>query len=52
MCPATRVKHKLFLLYLRFEKPMDSPFQHPGMDFHGEAEECDFPIVGAHSQVW
>lgn len=26
----------------------DSPFQHPGIDFLGEAKECDPPIVGAH----
>lgn len=29
----------------------DSPFQHPGIDFPGKAEECDPPLAGAHTLV-
>ncbi len=40
-CSTTRTKTALFLLNPRFYYRPNSPLQYPGIDFPGEAEECD-----------
>ncbi len=50
-CSTARTKTALFLLNPRFYHRLDSPLQYPGIDFSGEAEECDPPIVVTHPLV-
>ncbi len=42
-CPTARTKTALFLLNPRFYYRPVSPLQYSGIDFSGEAEECDSP---------
>ncbi len=46
-----RTKTALFLLNQKLYHRLDAPLQYPGIDFSGEAEECDPPIVGTHPPV-
>ena len=50
-CSTARTKTALFLLDPRFDYRPNSPLQYPGIDFPGEAEDCDPPIVGTHPPV-
>ena len=47
-CSTARTEATLLLLKLRFDNQPEPPFQHPGINFPGEVEQCDPPIVGAH----
>ncbi|TWW54872.1 hypothetical protein D4764_0236780, partial [Takifugu flavidus] len=47
----TGAKPALFLLDQRFNYQSNPFFQHPGIYFPREAEECDSPIVGTHPLV-
>lgn len=34
-----------------FTNLMQVPFQHPGVNFPSESEQCDTPVIGAHPMV-
>lgn len=50
-CCMTRTEFALFLLNTKFNNQSVPPFQHPGINFPREAEDCDTPIIGAHPPV-
>ncbi len=45
-CCTTRTESTLLLLDMRYVNWLEAPFQHPGINFPGKAEQC--PIIGAH----
>ncbi|CAM4331811.1 unnamed protein product [Leuciscus chuanchicus] len=50
-CSTAGTKTALFFLNPRFYYRPYSPLQYPGIDFPGEAEKCDPPVVGTHPPI-
>jgi len=50
-CSTARTESTLFLQMLMFDNQPEPPFQHPGINFPGEAVQCDTPIIGEHTPV-